>query len=49
MVGIGYQLPSEKHHHLFFAKLPLNQQTVQAPPPPLLANPPYVLVFQDPP
>ena len=34
MVGIGYQLPSEKHHHLFFAKLPLNQQTVQAPPPP---------------
>ena len=39
MVGIGYQLPSEKHHHLFFAKLPLNQQTVQAPPPSFSQSP----------
>ena len=30
------------------AKPPLNQQTLQAPPP-FLAKPHYILVFQDPP
>ena len=40
--------PPQKHHPLFLAKPPLNQQTVQAPPP-LLGNPPYILAFHDPP
>ena len=41
-------LPPQKHYPppSFLPSSPLNQHTVQAPPP-FLGNPPYILVFQD--
>ena len=40
--------PSKTPPPSFLPNPPLNQQTVQAPLP-ILGNPPYILVFQDPP
>ena len=46
----GINPPSKTPPPSFLQNPPLNQQTVQAPcPPPILGNPPYILVFQDPP
>ena len=41
----GITPPSQKHYPFFLANPPLNQQTVQAPP--LLGNPPSLLVVRE--
>ena len=49
IVDIGVSTPPQKHLPFFLAKPPLNQQAAQDLSPSFLGNPPYILVFCDPP